>query len=37
MIDVIRIESTEDLIEQLNRLPNNFFYRGHASAKWRLE
>ncbi len=25
------------LIEQLNKLPNNFLYRGHANAEWRLQ
>jgi FRG domain len=37
MITEIKIQSVEDLIEQLNKLPNNFFYRGIADARWSLE
>lgn len=33
----IEISSVELLIEQLNILPNNFFYRGHANAAWPLQ
>lgn len=33
----IKITSLEDLIQSLNKLPNNFIYRGHADADWRLE
>lgn len=33
----IEISSVEKLIEQLNVLPNNFFYRGHANADWNLQ
>lgn len=37
MMKEIEITSVEMLIEQLNKLPNNFFYRGHANAEWRLQ
>lgn len=37
MMIEIEINSTEELIEQLNSLPNNFFYRGHANAEWSLQ
>lgn len=33
----IRIQSPEELIRVLNELPNNYIYRGHADADWRLE
>lgn len=33
----IRIESVEELIEKVNKLPNNFLYRGQADADWRLQ
>lgn len=33
----VSITSVADLIEQLNCLPNNYIYRGHASADWLLE
>lgn len=33
----IKINSTAELIEHLNKLPNNFFYRGHANAEWALQ
>jgi len=28
---------TDELIKFLNSLPNNFVYRGHANASWKLE
>ena len=31
------VTSVADLIEQLNCLPNNYIYRGHANAAWLLE
>jgi hypothetical protein len=31
------INSTEDLIRQLNELPNNYIFRGHANADWLLQ
>lgn len=37
MMIEIAVNSISDLIEQLNNLPNNFFYRGHANANWALE
>lgn len=33
----VQIESVEELLETINRLPNSFFYRGQADAAWRLE
>lgn len=33
----ITVESTEQLINALNMLPNHFFYRGHADADWALQ
>lgn len=33
----IEIRSVEELIEQLNKLPNHFLYRGHANADWPLQ
>lgn len=33
----VNIDSVEELLRELNRLPNNFIYRGHADAEWRLE
>ncbi|PPD39906.1 MAG: FRG domain-containing protein [Methylobacter sp.] len=33
----IEINSTAELIERLNNLPNHFFYRGHANADWGLQ
>lgn len=37
MISEIEITSIEDLIENLNSLPNSFIYRGHADADWVLQ
>lgn len=37
MIKLVRIDSSETLIERLNQIPNHFFYRGHANAAWNLE
>lgn len=33
----IEITSVAELIEQLNKLPNHFLFRGHASAEWPLQ
>lgn len=33
----VKINSIEELIEQLNSLPNHFLYRGHANAGWALQ
>jgi hypothetical protein len=33
----IDINSVEELLKELNGLPNNYIYRGHANAQWRLE
>lgn len=33
----VKINYIEDLIEQLNSLPNHFIYRGHANAEWVLQ
>lgn len=37
MMTEFEIRSVADLIEQLNRLPNNFLYRGHSNADWHLQ
>ncbi|CAG1021957.1 hypothetical protein MTYM_01383 [Methylococcales bacterium] len=37
MMIEIDIRTTDDLIYNLNILPNNFVYRGHASADWVLQ
>jgi hypothetical protein len=37
MMKKVEIRSVADLIEQLNRLPNHFLYRGHANADWPLQ
>lgn len=37
MISEIKIDSVEDLIKNLNELPNNFIYRGHSNANWLLQ
>lgn len=31
------ITSTDELIQQLNELPNHYIFRGHANADWRLQ
>lgn len=36
-MEQIDIKSMHDLLERLNGFPNNFLYRGHASAGWKLE
>src|SRR5216684_4475702 len=33
----VKILSVEDLLRELNELPNHFIYRGHADAEWKLE
>ena len=33
----INIESIEHLILELNKLPNNYIYRGHSDTTWRLQ
>lgn len=33
----VQIESVADLLQHLNAMPNNFFYRGQADAFWRLQ
>lgn len=33
----LRVDSTEQLITELNSLPNHFFYRGHPDADWKLQ
>src|SRR3569833_358972 len=33
----IRIDNTDDLLGQFNRLPNHYIYRGHANAAWPLQ
>lgn len=37
MLKTIEITSTDDLIKNINTLPNNFLYRGQANAEWRLQ
>jgi hypothetical protein len=37
MMREVEIRSVEELIEQLNKLPNHFLYRGHANADWPLQ
>ncbi|MCK9395995.1 MAG: FRG domain-containing protein [Methylobacter sp.] len=37
MMKEVKINSIEELIEQLNSLPNHFLYRGHANAEWDLQ
>ncbi|WP_085297358.1 FRG domain-containing protein [Cognaticolwellia mytili] len=37
MIKEISITSSDELIRSLNELPNNYIYRGHADANWKLE
>ena len=36
-MDILEVSSTEQLLESLNDLPNNYIYRGHADAGWKLE
>ncbi len=33
----INITSTEELIKNINELPNHYLYRGQADAQWKLE
>lgn len=37
MIKEVSLQNSDDLIRQLNVLPNNFIYRGHADSSWKLE
>ena len=37
MLKIFNIDSIEDLIREINELPNNFLYRGQANAEWKLE
>lgn len=37
MIKSIKVTSTDELIEKLNTYKNNYVYRGHANAAWRLQ
>tara|TARA_R110001583_G_scaffold195165_1_gene369764 strand:+ start:1745 stop:2542 length:798 start_codon:yes stop_codon:yes gene_type:complete len=37
MIEEIIISSSDELISALNTLPNNYIFRGHADADWKLE
>lgn len=37
MIEVVNIKDIGSLLRQLNELPNNFIYRGHADANWKLQ
>jgi hypothetical protein len=37
MMKQVEINSIEELIKQLNSLPNHFLYRGHANAEWALQ
>jgi hypothetical protein len=37
MMETISVDSVEDLISTLNRLPNNYLYRGQANATWSLQ
>lgn len=32
-----RVETPEALVDRLNRFPNNFVFRGHATTEWKLE
>lgn len=34
---LLTIDSMADLIDFINRLPNNYFYRGQADASWKLQ
>jgi hypothetical protein len=33
----VDINSTEELVKELNSLPNHYIYRGHSDAAWKLE
>ncbi len=37
MIEDIYITDLSQLIDQLNRLPNNYMFRGHTNYAWKLE
>ena len=37
MLTETKISTIEELISSFNAFPNNFIYRGHANAEWRLE
>jgi len=34
---LVKVETVADLLEQINELPNNYFYRGQADASWPLQ
>lgn len=36
-MNLVEIESVADLIEQINKLPNNYLFRGQADASWHLQ
>jgi hypothetical protein len=36
-LKTLKLETIDSVIETLCSLPNNYIYRGHASATWRLE
>ena len=36
-MNLVEIESVSSLLELINGLPNNFFFRGQADASWRLQ
>lgn len=37
MMDIIDVSSVEELVSKINRLANNYFYRGQANATWPLQ
>lgn len=37
MIDVLEVRDINELMHELNKLPNNFVFRGHSDASWKLE
>lgn len=37
MIKEVQFSDMDSLLRQLNELPNNYIYRGHASSVWSLE
>lgn len=37
MMKEVKIKDPDNLIRSLNELPNNYIYRGHANAEWKLE
>ncbi len=36
-MNLVEIESVADLLEQINKLPNNYLFRGQADATWQLQ